>query len=182
MSFIRMSSVLVQTGAKNGLFLGTSSSQTSSYPASYSLFNNWAPTQLRLHSGTMPTESSASTYAGYGTTFQSASVLITFEGFGGATYEGDEIIISNTKVYWRSKTVKTATAAASGQASWFSVFHAYTGNTSHYLNANGHWLMGDVTGPGGGGALEVDDVNIVSGQSYQLKNYSFVLPRAWTIA
>lgn len=182
MSFITMSADLVKDGCLYGLFKPTATNIDNTYPDSYSLFCNEPPGtgkngSVRLFSGTMPSSSSLSSYGGSGNTYSGG--LVTFGFFGGDLQQYDELIIDGDKVKIRSKVTRIGTASASGTATWF-MWYLYSPSSSNYLNDKGNCFVGDVTGPGGGGALEIDNVSIVNGKSYYIKNFSFVIPRAWS--
>lgn len=179
MSFIRMSSSLTNMGTKRGLFAYAGESY--SYPEKIGLFRIYGGVYclLSLYSGTVPTSSALSSYNGFPSDYSSGQRLISFGPMGGNS-QYDEIVTSNSKVYVKSKTTKNANANASGTAGWFMWYNLYPYDSLNYMNSTGMVVVGDVTGVGGGGALEMDDVDIVNGRNYQLRDYSFVIPRQWT--
>ena len=72
-------------------------------------------------------------------------------------------------------TVLTATASQSGVATWFGIY------TAGGIARSSHpWFIGTVTATGGGGDMQVADVNIVSGESYDLTPTSFSFPTIFT--
>lgn len=70
-------------------------------------------------------------------------------------------------------------AVASGVASWFWWMVRWS-NGSTIQDTHLHAIIGTVGGVGSGADLEIPDVNIVSGQSYRLRNLRINFPDNWT--
>lgn len=131
---------------------------------------------LRLFKGTIPTASTVQTDTnlsiapafGADWTFRSTDKLVHFP-----------IITSSSTGPQADGTIKTAlsgaAAVASGEATWFvhylGPYQVGIGNTSV-----AYALVGTVTGPGGGGDIELLSTTITSGQFYKVYNINIPLP------
>lgn len=182
MSFIRVSANLLTESMKQGPCYANGDSNGNSYPGGVSIFGynstyGFVP-YLTVYKGTMPTAADLQAHNNQASTFRTTDALITFQPMGWAVDYRDEVVTSNSETYIRWLVMKTASASATGTAGWF-MWYRTNGNAINYLNDRGVAFAGDITGPGGGGALEMDNINIVSGRSYQLKNYSFSSARTW---
>lgn len=182
MSVITMSPSLVRACALAGPCVPNGYYYTE-FPSQTGLFNyqDTNRSRIRIYKGVMPTANEISTSTLRTDQFRSSDMLIDGNAlYGGGSQEYDEVAIVNNEVIIRSKITKqTLGASQSGVASWF-MWANFVGGYGPVMSTAGIVLVGDITGPGGGGALEIDNVNIVAGLIYQLKEYSFRLPQSWS--
>lgn len=136
----------------------------------YDLLNS-RQSALYIMKGVLPTfaETNVATLVN---AFRTTDRLIAFGGIGNTN---DTFNIEGESLVVRSVTAKAAAATQSGIASWFM----WSSYTSFAMN-DAVIVFGDVTVAGGGGVLELDSVNIVSGQNYTLKDYAFKFQASWT--
>ena len=119
--------------------------------------------------GSVPTKSEV---YGQNRDFRSGDRLISYN------YNGNAYVVvgsSDPAIELVTPTVLTATASQSGVATWFG------GYTLGGFSLSSHpWFICSITATGGGGDMQVADVNVVSGESYDLTPTSFTFPTVYT--
>lgn len=70
------------------------------------------------------------------------------------------------------------TATRTGQASWFCLAHGIAASNVGPLTF-GNYIVGDVGPIGSGSDLEIEDVNIVSGELYRVTGFKLKFPAYW---
>lgn len=137
--------------------------------------NGTAQTQIILMKGAVPTSlSGLTTIAASG---RSSDMLVRFMGgssiFGGSTGVANPCILTTAYV----------TAMASGTATWYWWSTENLNGQASPGNGSGelvHQIIGTVGITGSGAELEMENVDIVSGQQYRLVGVQMRLPEYWT--
>lgn len=122
--------------------------------------------KLRIFQGSLPSQNDIETIIP--SSLRTSDRLITFATGGNWTVTNGIVTLS----------VNLPTAAtASGTAAWF----ALTSTDASVAEAGGsQYLIGQITLPGGGGELVINDLNIVSGTTYTLGSITFTLPSTFS--
>lgn len=126
--------------------------------------------RLRIMKGAYPTTWDDLT----STTSRSADTLIEYSNVGDAISSmstisdalGTNFITINTSI---------VPATQSGTASWFWAYTLYGSNVMGF-----RWLGTSITVVGGGGDLEIETLNIVSGTNYRVTNFRIDFQSVYT--
>ena len=126
---------------------------------------NRSNSKLRIYKGTLPTLNDIETI-NQGS-LRTTDLLISFSLPNGAW-----TVSTTSKIVTTSTPLPTA-ATGSGTASWFLL-------SSYDTQAYGQSLVGEITLPGNGGELVINDLDIVSGTTYSLGSISFEFPATFS--
>lgn len=142
---------LWQYGSNSGYFFGVGSA---------SIGGTGGYTGLIIYKGAMPTPAEIAAMNS-STVPRSADRLVSFNLAG--------LFQSLTQNVVKLKTTVYSTATASGEATWFMMYGSSSSNAQFEQKVFGTVAMS-------GGELNINDTNIVSGQSYIVEPITIALP------
>lgn len=166
MSLIKLSTVsvayLLGGDKTSAQYSGPFSTNTMTGPYGY----NAGSSRLRIYKGSLPTLNDIETILP--NALRTTDLLITF-----SLPSNSWTVSTTSKIATTSAPLPTA-ATGSGTASWF-----FLSSVDSILSVV-QGLVGEITLPGNGGELVINDLNIVSGTTYSLGSISFEFPATFS--
>ena len=144
---------------------------TYTWPMSYNL----TQASVYFFKGTKPTQSEMDAMSENGSMFseRGSDILIDFMTDIGTEVDLDS---ANNRIKVTLSSSRTATAEDGGVASWWTFNYRYSDPSRTNTNDGRPFYMGDISGIGGGGEVQLADTTIVNGQDYILTAFSFYVP------
>jgi hypothetical protein len=176
-----MASIHFNTVFLDGAFIGnidaspmivdTSSSLATKHNSHFIDYNSASVTgQLQVYKGVVPTFATLTDLSS-----RASDLLITFLISGSACWFNAGVVNNNRRLVLGIQGTPTS-AAASGDATWFILYHG-GGTTLTDRSA----MIGTVGTAGSGADLELGDSAIVAGVKYTSTGVYFNFPISWTV-
>lgn len=140
------------------------------------LMSGALPTQSELDSGRLPYVNTG-TSGTWGSQILGRSFVNDGFGTGDASNVGKKV--TNGEFYLSVRNPVNLEAEATGVATWWML--AYASNDSSQFDRDAEYSMfvGDISLPGGGGSVIMQDVNVTAGKEYELGPIDIHIPRRY---